>query len=194
MRKLIASINLSLDGYLSRPDGELDWHTSNWSTDMGEAMCRQLAAADTLLLGRVTYEAMAAYWQARAVSLSCSGDDPVLADMLQRYVKVVVSRKLVKAPWNNSIIWSAAIPEKLRLLKEQGSRDIILYGSCSLLSTLLPAGLIDEYRLWIHPVAIGKGAALFRSLGESRALRLTGMERFNSGVVLLTYQKMPGDQ
>ena len=187
MRKLIVSMNVTLDGFLSGQACELDWHFESWTSDMADALCMRLATADTILLGRVTYAAMAGYWQSKAMDLSCSREDLAFVDMMNHYNKIVVSKTLTKATWSNSDILNGNLEEELSQLKQQSGKDIIIYGSGKLLSALVPADLIDEYQLWIHPVAIRKGKPLFGSLLHARPLKLINAETFSSGIVVLTY-------
>lgn len=187
MRKLVVSMNLSLDGFLSSPSGGLEWHTRYWCDDIGEAMGRQLAEADTILLGRRTYDAMAAYWQ----GIACCGarGDLPFADMIYHHTKILVSRHRKEGGWHNSLVWNGTIGSKLRQWKQRGARDIVLYGSASLMSSLLSDDLIDEYRLWIHPVVLGKGRSMFKAQKHMLKFALVEAQSFSSGVVLLTYKR-----
>ena len=187
MRKLIVSMNVTLDGFMSGPDCGLEWHFESWNSQMATSFCRQLAEADTILLGRVTYTAMAAYWNAKALSISCSREDIVFTEMMNRYAKVVVSHTLATAKWNNSIVINGNLAEEIRHLKQQTGKDIIVYGSGKLLSHLVRLNLVDEYRLWIHPVAIRNGKSLFSNL-QIQSLELMTTETFDSGVVILYYR------
>lgn len=189
MRKLIVSMNVTLDGFMSGSDCGLDWHFKSWTNEMAASLCRQLAEADTILLGRITYTAMATYWNAKALHTSCSREDIVFTEMMNRYSKVVVSRTLTTATWNNAVLINGNLAAAIRHLKQQSGKDIIVYGSGQLLSALVHMNLVDEYRLWIHPVAIGKGKPLFSSsLHVQQPMELMKTEIFGSGVVLLYYK------
>src|SRR5882762_1112837 len=102
MRKLIVSMNMTLDGYMSGPDCELDWHFQSWNEEMAASASEQLAQADTILLGRVTYLAMAAYWSSKVASLSTPRADIDFADMMNSYNKIVFSKTLPAVGWSNS--------------------------------------------------------------------------------------------
>src|SRR5437762_1238240 len=104
MRKVIVSMNVTLDGYVSGVDHELDWHFDRWTPDMGEKLGTELSIADTILLGRVTYETMAKYWSRRETKLSCPRDDTPFAFMMNNHHKVVYSNTLQKINWNNSTL------------------------------------------------------------------------------------------
>jgi dihydrofolate reductase len=181
-------MNISLDGFLSGPDGALDWHFQCWSPDMAESLGIQLSGASTILLGRKTYLAMAPCWQPCIGGLSGSRHDIAIAEMMDRYTKIVVSGSLIRPPWPRSIIMNGDIRQELLQLKRQAGKNIVVYGSGSLVSALLRLGLIDEYQLYVHPVAIGAGKALFGGLAGAQRMKLTDVTTFSSGVVLLVYQ------
>ena len=188
MRKIIVSMNATLDGFIAGPDCELDWHFQSWDDEMAGSTAEQLSRADTILLGRVTYKAMAAYWPVRAINLCAAREDVDFTDMMNSYKKIVFSSTLKNAAWNNSrIVRKDAEAEINRLRKEPG-KDMIIYGSVNLISYLEAAGLIDEYRLWVHPVMLGKGKGLFRDLKKRVDLELYKTKTFRSGVILLYYQ------
>jgi dihydrofolate reductase len=193
MRKVIVSMNMTLDGFLSGPDCELDWHFQCWDQDMAMDAAEQLGRTDTILLGRVTYQAMAGYWSAQAVSLSAPRDDSDFADMMNRHAKIVFSRTLTAARWNNSRLAKRGVAAEIRWLKRQPGRDMILYGSGRLVSSLLRTGLVDEYRIWVHPVVLGRGKLFFGSLRSRIRLELFRQQIFRSGVVLLYYKPLRKD-
>jgi dihydrofolate reductase len=173
-------MNVTLDGFMSGPNGELDWHFPLWSEEMSRYACDQLRMMDTILVGRITYETMAAYWP------SAPGD--AFADMMNSYPKIVFSKTLQQAPWKNSRIIHKNVEGEILKLKQQKGQDMIIYGSGNLLSTLTTMGLIDEYRIWIHPVAIGVGHPLFTDIKAKLGLRLVNAKLFDSGVIVLYYQ------
>jgi len=190
MRKLIVSINLTLDGYHAGPDGELDWHISSWTREMGDAMCSQLAKADTILLGRITYNALAAYSSLKLAGPSCQGEDFAFANMMDCYAKIVFSKTMVSASWKNTSLLKGNMQAQIARLKKKPGRDIMVYGSNQLVNGLVAADLVDEYRLWIHPVILGNGKPLFRNLPAKLYLHLLNTERFPSGVVMMHYQSL----
>ena len=185
MRRLIVSMNITLDGFLSGPEGELDWHFRYWNSDMAGCLQEQLAQADTLLLGRHTYQAMAGYWSNPGGELSLSREDIAFAEMMYRYRKVVCSRRLGSADWNNSLLIRGNVGPAIRKLKQQEGKNLVLYGSGKLLQTLVQHHLVDEYLLWLHPVTLGKGKPLVSSSAD---MTLVSTRVFASGVVLLQYR------
>jgi dihydrofolate reductase len=187
MRKLIVSMNLSLDGYLSGPHGELDWHFEIWNQEMSEKLLEQLEKTDTIILGRLTYEAMAKYWSVKPMEENFPRQDLAIADRLNHHTKFVFSKTKAESIWHNSIFTSGDPREEIKVLKHQKGKDMILYGSATLLSTIIPCNLADEYQLWIHPVILGRGNLLFKNLGTRMKLKLKDSFIFESGVVANSY-------
>jgi dihydrofolate reductase len=188
MRKIIVSMNVTLDGFMAGPGCELDWHFNYWNEEMSEYATEQLSYADTILLGRVTYNAMANYWPFVATNLSYPGKNIAFADMMNNHKKVVFSGTLEKAAWNNTRLAKENTSRKILKLKQQPGKNIIIYGSGSIVSALMRWDLIDEYVLWVHPVVLGRGKPLFKGLPDGFKLKLAGTKIFNSGVVLIYYK------
>lgn len=188
MRKLIVSMNVTLDGFMSGPDCELDWHFKCWTKEMGEALCRHLASADTILLGRVTYQAMAKYWASKMTDLNLRGEDFAFAEMMNHYAKIVFTNTLSIPEWNNSQLINGNVSDEIKYLKKRPGRNLIVYGSGKLISALVHCDLVDEYQLWVHPVVLGKGKPLFNNPHESLDMKLLESKTFSSGVILLHYQ------
>ena len=188
MRKLIVSMNLSIDGYLSGPDCELDWHFECWTKEMGDALCSELAKADTILLGRVTYTAMSEYWPLKAADPSCRGEDFAFANMMNSYSKIVFSKTIHSTLWNNTKLIHGNLVYELKRMKQERGKNIIVYGSSLLVDSLIKYELVDEYQLWLHPVVLGKGTRLFKKFNQPLNLRIVKTEQFNSGVLLLHYE------
>jgi dihydrofolate reductase len=183
-------MNVTLDGYISGPNCELDWHFDKWAPDIGERLGKELLNTDTILLGRITYEAMAKYWPGKETDTSCPRDDIPFACMMNKHRKVVYSNTLQKAEWNNSTLIKGNFKDEIKKLKQSGEKEnknIIVYGSVKLVSALTQFGLIDEYQLWMHPIILGKGRSLFRKSKNKSSLELLNTEVFKSGVILLHY-------
>lgn len=191
MRKVIASINVTLDSYMSGPNCELDWHFEKWGPDLAQSFCEQLSHADTILLGRVTYCAMAKYWPQKSQDLSFPREDIAFADMMNNYTKVVFSSTLTSSAWINSKLVKGNLEKEILKLKKQRGKDIIIYGSGKLIGSLVELGLIDEYVLWVHPVILGEGKPLFKYLPDILNMELVKTHRFRSGVVMLDYKAQP---
>jgi dihydrofolate reductase len=188
MRKVIVSMNVTLDGFMSGPNCELDWHFQSWTEEMAESTAELLGDADTILFGRVTYKAMASYWSSKTTTLTTSREDIDFAMMMNSYTKIVFSKTLVKPEWNNSRIMRGDIAASIIELKKLPGRNMIIYGSGRMVDSLIQLGLVDEYQLWVHPVIIGKGKPLFNNLHSTINLELYKAKRFSSGVMLLCYK------
>jgi len=179
MRKVVAGLFISLDGVTESPD---KWQFDHFDEDMMAAMGAHIAAEDTILLGRVTYQEWAPYWPT-------STDEPY-ASHINNTPKYVVSTTLKKLDWNNSHLIKTNVVEEVKKLKQQPGQDILVYGSGKLVNTLLQNDLVDELRLMVHPVVLGSGRRLFDNNAETmKALKLAESKTFPSGIVLLTYHQ-----
>jgi dihydrofolate reductase len=190
MRKLIISMNVTLDGFMAGPDCELDWHFQRWDSEMAESLSEELGKADTIILGRVTYSAMANYWPMRAACLSIPREDIAFADMMNNYTKVVFSKTLDQTNWKNSTLMKGNLRNEIEKLRRTPGRDMIVYGSGKLAHALVQENLVDEFRIWIHPVLLGTGKPFFRKINNRQNLVLVGRKAFSSGVIQLTYETL----
>lgn len=182
MRQLIMFNMVTLDGFFAGPNGELDWH--NVDQEFNNFAIEQLKSADGLVFGRVTYQMMASYWPTEAGV----NDDPEVAGLMNGIAKVVASRTLANAEWNNSKVIGQNIRQEISQLKSQPGKDLLLFGSADLASTLRDLGLIDEYRTMVNPVVLGSGKPLFKNVKNKFGLSLTKTRPFRSGNVLLYYR------
>ncbi len=181
MRKVLFFMLTSLDGYFEGPNQDINWH--NVDAEFNEFAVQQLDASDLLVFGRVTYEGMAAYWPtSKAID-----DDPTVAQRMNLIAKIVCSRSLAVATWANTRLIKKDAAAELRRLKQQPGKDIGLLGSADLAASLIPEGLIDEYRVIVNPVVLGKGASLFHLVPGRLSLKLMQSTEFRSGNVLLVY-------
>nr|WP_221382102.1 dihydrofolate reductase family protein [Actinoplanes polyasparticus] len=174
MRRLIVTENITVDGIIS-PMG--DWFDPGTTDDeLAAVNAQHAAAADGLLLGRVTYEEFAGFWPQQEGAISA---------YLDQVDKYVVSTRLEKAEWQNTTILRGPLTDEVTALKERDGKDITVTGSTSLVRSLVPTGLVDVYRLFVHPVVQGSGIRLF----DEVTLRLSPArtKAFASGVVLLEY-------
>ncbi len=182
MKKISAFSFISLDGYLNGPDGDISWHVHG--TEENQFAVESLKSGNTLLFGRKTYEMMAGYWP----SPMAIQNDPVLAEYMNSADKIVLSRTLKKANWENTKIIGEPVVEELKRIKNLRGKDITLLGSGSILTMLTHHGLIDEYQIMIDPIAIGSGTPIFNGVSRALKLKLIHTETFKSGVVLLSYK------
>jgi dihydrofolate reductase len=180
MRKIVAGLFISLDGVYESPD---KWHFPYFNDEMGQEVGAQMGAADTMLLGRQTYEEFAAYWPSQP-------SDVPPADFMNNTPKVVVSTTLA-APldWQNSTLIGGNVTEELTRLKQQPGGNIGITGSGALVRSLLRDGLLDELHLLVHPIVIGKGKRLFDGDPGQIPLKLTDSRTFSTGVIALTYER-----
>ena len=180
MRKIVAAEFLSLDGVMESPD---QWHFDYFNDEMGQAVGEGFAASDALLMGRVLYEEWSAYWPNQNPE-----ENPVAATM-NGVRKYVVSTTL-EGPleWNNATLIGENVAEELSEIKRQPGKDIVISGSGALVRSLLDDGLIDELKLMVHPVVVGRGKRLFEDGGKQTALELVDSRTFATGVVYLTYR------
>ena len=187
MRKVIVSMNVTLDGFMAGPNCELDWHFQSWTNEMADSLYEQLSMADTILLGRVTYKAMARYWPSKAKDLSFPREDIAFADLMNNYTKLVFSRTLTRPEWHNSKFIKGNPADEVSKLKEQPGKDMIVYGSGKVVESLANSDLIDEFQLWVHPVLLGEGKPLFKNLQKRLTMKLSKTKTFGSGVIILYY-------
>ena len=183
MGKLSVFNFVTLDGYFEGPEkGDISWHKHG--EEEGKYAAEGLGSGNTLLFGRVTYEFMASYWP----TPMAMENDPVVARGMNDAEKIVFSRTLTNAEWENTRIISENIVEETRELKEVQGKNLTLLGSGSILPQFADVGLIDAYQFMVDPVAIGRGTSILNGLKNKLDLKLTETKTFESGVVLLCYQ------
>jgi len=179
MRKLVFAINVSLDGFAD--------HTVAIADDeLHQFFSSLLDETDIELFGRVTYQLMESYWPHAHNDPNATGVILEFADRFNSISKIVFSKSLLKAEWNNTKLIKGNAIEEVKKLKQQPGKNISI-GGISLATALMKAGLIDEYLILIHPVAAGKGRQLFEGINEKRKLKLADTQVFKSGVVVLHY-------
>lgn len=180
MRKVIAWNVATLDGYFegTKP-WELDFHETVWGPELEKLSTDQLADLDYLLFGRKTYEGMAAHWT--------ENSEGEIGTAMNTVPKLVASRTLKSADWNNSTLIDGDIGEAIRRLKAEDGRNIYVFGSADLLSTLIAEGLVDEYRICIAPVLLGTGTPLFKPADGKTSLKLIEAKALANGGVLMRY-------
>jgi dihydrofolate reductase len=184
MRRITAGLFISLDGVV---DGLEDWHFPYFNDEMGAAVDSQLGAADTLLLGRKTYDSFAGAWPDREAA---GDEDAHFAKVLGDARKIVVSNQDLKFTWRNSEQLKGDLVEAVTALKnESGTAAIGMSGSISVVRQLLDAGLLDELHLLVHPIAVRKGMRLFDEGESTIPLRLVSSQAFTTGVLYIIYAK-----
>ena len=186
MRDLIVTENITLDGVIDASAGWFevaDDDAEADQSDLAAALAEQSAAADAVLFGRVTFEEMRGFWPKQ------TDDTTGVTDYLNRVTKYVVSSTLDDPDWEHTVVVDAArFQDEIRALKAEPGKDIVTTGSITLVHALIAAGLVDEYRLFVYPVVLGRGARLFPDGAQVPKLRLVETRPFNSGIVLLRYR------
>ena len=177
MGKIIVSEFITLDGVIEGPE----WSIPFFNEEVAQVKKDDLFASDALLMGRVTYEIHASAWPSEK-------DEEGFADRMNSLPKYVVSSTLQQVEWNNSRLIKGNIPEAIIKLKREISRSILIDGGSDLVNLLMQHDLIDEYRLLVYPLVLGKGKRLFREGSPKRELRLREARALSNGVVALTYQ------
>jgi dihydrofolate reductase len=189
MRQLIVNTFLTLDGVMQAPGGPEEdpsggfehggWSFGYWDEQMQETMGELLSKPFDLVLGRKTYEIFAAYWP--------YSDDPG-AEPLNKATKHVASTTLKKVEWENSNLIEGEVPEAVRALKHEDGPELQVHGSANLIQTLLERGLIDEFRLWVFPLVLGKGKRLFDGGTVPAGLEVVSSQTSSTGVIMATYR------
>ena len=185
MRKIIVTMWVTLDGFIAGPNEEMDWIMVDQT--MGQYEDDLVSSADTLILGRVTYQSFAGSWPYVPENPSASEGEKVYARKLNSMRKIVFSKSLEKVEWNNSHLVKEVLPEEIAKLKQEPGKDMVIYGSASIVQTFTNLGLIDEYQLLVHPVVLGSGKPLFAGIAKPVHLRLSQIKSFPSGVIGLYY-------
>ena len=185
MGRVIVAMSVSADGYFEGPDGDLSWHRVD--EELHTHFNEELAAMSAFLDGRVMHELMAAYWPTADQNPESSAPEREFARIWREMPKLVYSRTLERADWNARIV-REVVPEEVRELTARG--DVAL-GGADLAASFQRLGLVDEYRLYVQPVALGGGRRLFAD-GARLDLRLEETRRFGNGVVMLRYGRDGG--
>ncbi|HKH85641.1 MAG TPA: dihydrofolate reductase family protein [Nitrososphaera sp.] len=164
LRKLKLQVQMSVDGYIAGPNGEMDWLVWNWDDKLKEYVNQLTESVDTILLGRKMTEGFISYWS----DVMTKPDDPwyAFAKKMIEVPKVVFTKTLNKSEWVNTDIATGDLTDEVNKLKRREGKDIIVYGGAAFDSSLIKAGLIDEFHLFVNPAAIGKGMTIFKDLNE----------------------------
>ena len=188
MRKLIVFNNVSLDGYFSDAKGEMDFARNEKPDAEWDAFvagnASDASGGGIFVFGRITYEMMASFWPTPMATESM----PVVARTMNARPKVVFSRTLDKAEWNNTRLVKEDLPGEIRRLKQEAGDDMLIFGSGRIVAQLAQQDLIDEYQIVVIPVVLGAGRSMFDGIKKELPLRLAKTRSFANGNVLLVYQ------
>jgi dihydrofolate reductase len=185
VRRIILMTSVSLDGFFEGPDHDLSWHLVD--DELHTHFNEQLAAMGAFLSGRVTHELMAGYWPTADTDPNSSPPEVEFARIWREMPKIVFSRTLERADWDTTIL-REVVPERIREMKAQSGGDLVV-GGADLAATFLREDLVDELRLYVHPVVIGRGTPYFKPSDARIAFRLVETRTFGNGVVLLRYER-----
>ncbi|MDQ1712561.1 MAG: hypothetical protein QOE45_2011 [Frankiaceae bacterium] len=185
MRKIVLMMSVSLDGFLEGPDRELDWHLVD--EEVHTHFNEYLSTVGAFLNGRVTHELMAGFWPSADEDPANAGPVADYASIWRDTPKIVYSTTLRDAGWNTTVVRDI-VPDEVEALKAQPGGDLAL-GGAGVAATFLRLDLVDEYRIYVHPVLIGRGKRLFPDLTAKKDLRLAETRVFGNGVVLLRYTR-----
>jgi dihydrofolate reductase len=189
MRKIVVMLSVSVDGFVEGPDKEIDWHLVD--DELHDHFNQQLAAMSAFLSGRVTYELMARFWPTADQDPTSTRPMVEFARIWRNMPKIVFSKTLERSSWNTTIVRDV-VPEEIHALKARPGGDMAL-GGADLAEAFRQKDLVDEYRLYIHPVVLGRGKLLFQPAEARTPLRLVDTRRFGNGVVLLHYVRASAD-
>ena len=186
LRKLKLHVQMSIDGCIAGPNGEMDWMVGLQDDKIMKYENELMESIDTILLGRKMTDVFISYWS----DVIKKPDDPwyAFAKKMIEIPKVVFTKTLKKSKWINTDIATGDITDEIMKLKRQEGKDIVVYGGASFDSSLIKLGLIDEFLLFINPVAIGNGMTIFKNLNEIQEFNLIKSIAFDSGEVLLHYE------
>lgn len=187
MRRLVLFMHVSLDGFVAGPNGEMDWIKVD--DQMFEYAGQRTNESDTALYGRVTYQMMEGYWPTAADKPNATKHDIEHSTWYNKVDKVILSKTMEGQQLPNTIIISNDIEYRVKALKQQAGKEIIIFGSPSASHTLMQYGLIDEFWLFVNPILLGQGIPLFKNIQQITELKLVTTATFDSGVVCLQYQK-----
>lgn len=186
MRKLKLQVQMSVDGYIAGPNGEMDFMVWDWDDELKQYVTDITEPVDCIVLGRRLAEGFIPHWAA----VAADPDHPEFAAgrKFTDTPKVVFSKTLHRPKWDNTVLAKGDLAGEITNLKRQVGKDIIAYGGATFVSALIKQGLIDEFHLFINPAALGSGMAIFKELDAKQNLALVKSTPFDCGIVVLHYQ------
>ena len=186
MRKLKLQVQMSVDGYIAGPNGEMDFMEWNWDDALKQYVGDLTEPVDCIVLGRKLAEGFIPYW----ASVAANSEDPqfTAGKKFTETHKVVFTKTLDQSQWDNTVLAKDDLASEINQLKNQDGKDIIAYGGATFVSALVKEGLIDEYHLFINPTAIGNGLTIFKELESKLKLALVKSTSFDCGIVVLHYE------
>ncbi len=186
MRKLKLQVQISINGYIAGPTGEMDWMTWNWDTDLVNYVAALNDPIDTIVLDRKLAEGFIPYWA--GVAADDGNEQQSAGKKFTDTPKVVFSRSLTESLWDNTALAEDDLIKEINKLKATEGGDIMAYGGASFVSSLIKDNLIDEYHLFVNPAAIPSGLPIFETATAAHQLELVKATGFNCGITVLHYK------
>ncbi|NWJ50643.1 MAG: dihydrofolate reductase [Bacteroidetes bacterium] len=187
MRKLKLQVQITVDGFIAGVNGEMDWMTFNWDDKLNEYVTKLTDSIDCILLGRTLAQGFIPYWE--KVASDPSDPQYPFGKIMHDTPRVVFSKTLNDIEWHNTTLAKGELSLEINKLKNQNGKDIIVYGGGTFVSALIKEGLIDEFHLFVNPVALGNGMSIFKNLDNKQNLHLIKAIAFPCGVVVLNYEQ-----
>jgi dihydrofolate reductase len=186
MRKLKLQVQISVDGFICGPNGEMDWLTWSWNDDIKNYVTELTDSVDTILLGRKMAPGFIGHW---TNVLTNPNDEsyPFAKKMIDK-PKIVFTKTLDKSEWENTTLAKGEFADQIKKLKSQPGKDIIVYGGAGFDSSLIKEKLVDELHLFVNPAVIGKGLPIFKTISAKQSFKLIRSTPFDCGIVLLHYE------
>lgn len=186
MRKLKLQIQMTIDGFIAGPNGEMDWMSFPWTEDINSYVTEITESVDTIILGRKLAEGFIPYWE----NVAKNPNDPDYEGGVKYTTtpKIVFTKIITESIWENTEVANGTLEEEIGKIKSQEGNDIIVYGGGSFVTSLINAGLIEEFHLFINPTAIGNGMTIFKGLKEKLNLKLKMVKQFDCGIALTCYE------
>ncbi len=185
MRKLKLQVQMTVDGYIAGPNGEMDFTALDWDDELNQYVKEITDPVDCIVLGRKLAQGFIPYWA--AVAADPDNPEAAAGRKFTDTHKVVFTKTLGQSDWANTVLAKGDLVDEITQLKAQAGREIIVYGGASFVSALIKQGLIDEFHLFINPAAIGTGMAIFNQLDRKQDLTLLASKSFQCGIVVLNY-------
>jgi dihydrofolate reductase len=186
MKKLKLQVQMSIDGFVGGPNGELDFMTWVWDDKLKEYVTDLTDSVDSILLGRKMTDGFVSHWS-NVVKNMPEDESYSFAKKMMDKPKFVFTKTLDKSTWENTTLAKGELTDEIKKLKAQSGKDIIVYGGAGFVSSLIQEGLIDEYYLFVNPSAVGNGLSIFKSIDGMSRLKLAESISFDCGIVLLKY-------
>jgi dihydrofolate reductase len=184
MRKVVVFNNITLDGYFTDSNNDMSWAHKNADDEWNKFTAENASGGAVLLFGRKTYDLMVSFWPTKQAYEMM----PTVAEGMNNLPKVVFSRTMDKATWNNTKLVKDNIAEEVRKMKSEPGDDMVIMGSGTIVSQLTEAHLIDEYQIIVHPLVLGSGRTMFEGVKGKLRLKRTSSRTFKNGNVLLNYE------